>query len=55
MKGWKIFFFFDIVIMFVLALTCYDWKGIFIVEGILTGLGFAAANIIQKNKREKKD
>lgn len=47
----KKLFFAILALMFVLALTCYEWNGIFITEGALTGAGIALAEEIQKKKK----
>lgn len=48
----KLLCFVDIVLMLVLAILFYDWNGIFVVEGVLCGIGMAIADDIQKKERE---
>jgi hypothetical protein len=35
-----------IALMVIFAFTLYEWKGIFIIEGILVGIGMAIGAII---------
>lgn len=51
----KVFYFADIILMFLLAYFCYEWSGIWITEGILAGLGFFIAGRIEKKGKNKKD
>lgn len=49
----KVFYYADIILMFVVAYFCYNWGGIWVAEGILAGLGFFAATKIQGKKEER--
>ena len=49
----KVLYFADIILMFILACFCYDWKGIWVAEGVLIGLGFFLATRIQKKREER--
>ena len=46
----KALYYLIILAMLALALLCYEYKGIFIIEGALAGAGFALARTIQRKK-----
>ena len=54
MIGYIIAFIIDIILMFILAFTCYEWGGIFVIEGILSGIGFCLADEIWTRKKGNK-
>lgn len=52
--GWMVFYFIDIILMFFFAVRFYEWNGIWILEGVLAGLGFVAADFIWTEHKERK-
>lgn len=55
MKGYIVAFLIDCILMFVFAFTLFEWGGIWILEGILSGLGFWLADeIFARKKGDKK-
>lgn len=54
MKGYIVAYFVIIVLMFVSAYTLYEWDGIWIVIGVLSGLGFWVSYEIWSRKKGKK-